>query len=251
MGHRALTRQKRKCRLARQMSMTMLTMQVRAMASCTGRSMARKGKATMAPPMPLTPETKPPAIQARNTQISVIPGIRPSCGHGPPHQCMKNRKYLPSRSASVRRRRDDSHGETIPHAAIAVPPGVSRTAFPVHPQKDGLYRRSLRRMRLPAPQGAVRAVRQPSAPHGIAPRSPGRATVRADTMRHGSPRNGASCLRAPSGPRPLPCRPARMRNRSPRSPCLGRSRPFGNRKKEKRHKKREPVQNGQAPAYSP
>lgn len=83
MGHRALTRQKRKCRLARQMSMTMLTMQVRAMASCTGRSMARKGKATMAPPMPLTPETKPPAIQARNTQISVIPGIRPSCGHGP------------------------------------------------------------------------------------------------------------------------------------------------------------------------
>ena len=84
MGHRALTRQKRKCRLARQMSMTMLTMQVRAMASCTGRSMARKGKATMAPPVPLTPETKPPAIQARNTQISVIPGIRPSCGHGPP-----------------------------------------------------------------------------------------------------------------------------------------------------------------------
>ena len=84
MGHRALTRQKRKCRLARQMSMTMLTMQVRAMASCTGRSMARKGKATMAPPMPLTPDTKPPAIQARNTQISVIPGIRPSCGHGPP-----------------------------------------------------------------------------------------------------------------------------------------------------------------------
>ena len=119
-----------------------------------------------------------------------------------------------------------------PHAAIAVPPGVSRTAFP---------RPSGKR---PVPPGP--------APHA-ASRSTGSGTSRATafrTTRHRSPQS-RSCLRAPSGPRPLPCRPARMRNRPPRSPCLGRSRPFGNRKKEKRHKKREPVQNGQAPAYSP
>ena len=233
MGHRALARQKRKCRLARQMSMTMLTMQVRAMASCTGRSMARKGKATMAPPMPLTPETKPPAIQARNTQISVIPGIRPSCGHRPPPSVHEKSKYLPSRSASGRRRRDDSHGETIP------PCGNSRSAG--H-EPDGVSP-SIRRRRPVPPLPASHA----------ASRSTGSGTSRATafrTTRHRSPQS-RSCLRAPSGPRGLPCRPARTRNRSPRSPCLGRSRPFGNRKKEKRHKKREPVQNGQAPAYSP
>ena len=117
MGHRALTRQKRKCRPARQRSMTMLTMQVRAMTSCTGRSMTRKGKATMAPPMPLTPDTKPPAIQARNTQISVIPGIRPSCGHGPPPSVHEIETPLPLRP--VRRQRETrmaDGGRSVPPA---------------------------------------------------------------------------------------------------------------------------------------
>ena len=102
-----------------------------------------------------------------------------------------------------------------PHAAIAVPPGVSRTAFPRPSAGDGLYRRALRRMRLPAPQGAVRAVRQPSAPYGIAPREAGLAC-------------GAFRATAP----PLPA-PARLQH-GPRSPCLGRERPFGNRGKRKK-----------------
>lgn len=188
MGHRALTRQKRKCRLARQMSMTMLTMQVRAMASCTGRSMARKGKATMAPPMPLTPETKPPAIQARNTQISVIPGIRPSCGHGPPPSVHEKSNYLSARSAlsTDSHGRDDSHGETIPpcgnsRSARHEPGGVSRPSA-----GDGLYRRALHRMRLPAPQGAARACG--SLPHHTASLS-------------AKPVLPAGAFR----PRPLPC----------------------------------------------
>ena len=105
-------------------------------------------------------------------------------------------------------------------------PAVER--FPVHPQQDGLCRRACATWDFPLHRG----------------RHERAAACR--TMRHRSPR-GWPCLRGLPGRGLSPARPARMRNRPPRSPCLGRSRPFGNRKKEKRHKKREPVHSGQAP----
>ena len=216
MGHRALTRQKRKCRLARQMSMTMLTMQVRAMASCTGRSMARKGKATMAPPMPLTPDTKPPAIQARNTQISVIPGIRPSCGHGRPSVDEIKLQPLAAPPADSRWRADSARARpssirtvmTAPARDLpwSVSPSIrSKTACAAGPAPHGTSRST----------GGGTSVRQPAAPCGIAPREAGLAC-------------GAFRATAP----PLPA-PARLQH-GPRSPCLGRERPFGNRGKRKK-----------------
>ena len=191
MGHRALTRQKRKCRPARQRSMTMLTMQVRAMTSCTGRSMTRKGKATMAPPMPLTPDTKPPAIQARNTQISVIPGIRPSCGRRPPHQYMKSKRRCRSGPSADSGKR-----------AWRMAGGASR------PQESG-----------PSAGGCHALWRCPPrrTRHAV------RAVFRA--ARH-SPIRGIACGNFPRRA-PLPASTAPRCG--PRTPCLGGSRPFGNR----------------------
>ena len=191
MGHRALTRQKRKCRPARQRSMTMLTMQVRAMTSCTGRSMTRKGKATMAPPMPLTPDTKPPAIQARNTQISVIPGIRPSCGHGRPHQCMKSKRRCRSGPSADSGKR-----------AWRMAGGASR------PQE-----------RVPS-AGGCHALWRCRALQGAACRA-GRLSCGTAFSHQGD------CLRE----LPAPRSPARVHSPrcGPRTPCLGGSRPFGNR----------------------
>ena len=208
MGHKALTRQKRKCRLARQMSMTMLTMQVRAMASYTGRSMARKGKATMAPPMPLTPDTKPPAIQARNTQISVIPGIRPSCGHGPPHQWMKsNFSRLPLRRRTAGGGTPDAWQGDSPVWRWPFPPGIRRAASTSSGNGGATGYPCLR----PAPLR-----------RGLPPERP--------TFSHRTASLPArkAWLAGPSGRGLSPARPACLQF-GPRSPCLGRSRPFGNR----------------------
>lgn len=165
---------------------------------------------------------------------------------------MKNRNTFPAAPPADGRCGTIAHGETI------APCGNSRSA---RREPDGVSP-SIRRRR---------AVPPLPAPHA-ASRSTGSDTSRATafrTTRHRFPLSRAchcagrhhatlyrlvtarlACGRLP-GRGLSPARPARMRNRSPRSPCLGRSRPFGNRKKEKRHKKREPVQNGQAPAYSP
>ena len=165
---------------------------------------------------------------------------------------MKNRNIFPVAPPAADDGGMTAHGETI------APCGNSRSA---RREPDGVSP-SIRRRR---------AVPPLPAPHA-ASRSTGSDTSRATafrTTRHRFPLSRAchcagrhhatlyrlvtarlACGRLP-GRGLSPARPARMRNRSPRSPCLGRSRPFGNRKKEKRHKKREPVQNGQAPAYSP
>lgn len=132
---------------------------------------------------------------------------------------MKNRNIFPVAPPAADDGGTTAHGGTIP------PCGNSRSA---RREPDGVSP-SIRRRR---------AVPPLPTPHA-ASRSTGSGTSRATafrTTRHRSPQS-RSCLRAPSGPRGLPCRPARMRNRSPRSPCLGRSRPFGNRKKEKGIKK--------------
>lgn len=58
-----------------QPSMTTFMMQLRGTSSCMGMTVAATGTATMAPPMPLTPETKPPTSQAKNTSNDVVSGI--------------------------------------------------------------------------------------------------------------------------------------------------------------------------------
>lgn len=146
---------------------------------------------------------------------------------------MKNRNIFPVAPPAADDGGMTAHGETI------APCGNSRSA---RREPDGVSRPSAER----------RAVPPLPTPHA-ASRSTGSGTSRATafrTTRHRSPQS-RSCLRAPSGPRGLPCRPARMRNRPPRSPCLGRERPFGNRKKEKRHKKREPVRWTGSPRIRP
>ena len=52
--------------------MAALRMQLRGMTTCMGRTRAAAGTATMAPPMPVRPETKPPANQQRKTMSEVV-----------------------------------------------------------------------------------------------------------------------------------------------------------------------------------
>ena len=99
----------------------------------------QKGKATMAPPMPLTPDTKPPAIQARNTLISVIPGIRPSCGRRPPHQYMKSKRRCRSGpSADSGKRAWRMAGGASARRKAARPPGDAMSYGAARPAGRGM-----------------------------------------------------------------------------------------------------------------
>ena len=101
-----------------------------------GMASARKGKANMVPPMPLTPETKPPANQQTKTKISSASGmassfLAPAWGRAPAAVmaltglCLrrqdKNAFLLPSR-------RDDVHSAlpALLHGKAPIADGMPR-----------------------------------------------------------------------------------------------------------------------------
>ena len=133
-----------------QASLKKQTRQLRGMSACMGMASARKGKANMVPPMPLTPETKPPANQQTKTKISSASGmassfLAPAWGRAPAAVmaltglCLrrqdKNGFLLPSR-------RDDVHS-TLPallHGKAPIADGTPRPP-PRRPPRRGRRRR--------------------------------------------------------------------------------------------------------------
>ena len=167
---------------------------------------------------------------------------------------MKNRTIFPAAPLCLRTATGGTtaHGETIP------PCGKSR---PARHEPYGVSRPSAKRRPVPpgpAPHAASRSTRSGTSratafrTHCIASRSPGRALCGQTPCDTVSPRNGAFCLRASSGPRPLPCPARTYAEQAAAQSMLREGTAFWQQEKEeKRHKKREPVQWTDSPRIRP
>ena len=162
---------------------------------------------------------------------------------------MKNRTIFPAAPLCLRTATGGTtaHGETIP------PCGKSR---PARHEPYGVSRPSAKRRPVPpgpAPHAASRSTRSGTSratafrTHCIASRSPGRALCGQTPCDTVSPRNGASCLRAPSGPRPLPCPSRTYAEQAAAQSMLREVAAFWQQGRRKKGIKKGSLSSGQAP----
>ena len=156
-----------------QASLKKQTRQLRGISACMGMASARKGKANMVPPMPLTPETKPPANQQTKTKISSASGmassfLAPAWGRAPAAVmaltglCLrrqdKNGFLLPSR-------RDDVHSAlpALLHGKAPIADGTPRrrpAGLPMRAKETGCPLPERRRQPLSPKRGTCCGARR-------------------------------------------------------------------------------------------